>query len=73
MTVTDEEIARAQALGRAAAAANRRIGSCPYPRGENVLRLRWVLAYVDAGGRAGVEGRAARVAARLERWRRGTP
>lgn len=65
-TVTDEEIARAQALGRAAAAANRRIDTCPYPRAQRVLRLRWVRAYTDAGGRAGIEGRATRV---LRRWR----
>lgn len=57
---TDAEIARAQALGRLAGREQASITTCPYPRTDRVLRLRWVLAYARAGGRAGLEGRARR-------------
>jgi|1185.fasta_scaffold00009_19 ribosome modulation factor len=48
MTHTDTDIARAQALGRAAGAAGSRLDSCPYDRRQPVLRARWGIAYAGA-------------------------
>jgi hypothetical protein len=67
-SVSDQDIARAQALGRLAARARLPISKCPYPRTARVLRMRYVLAYTGAGGRVGVEGSAARAGARVRRW-----
>lgn len=50
----DKDIARAQALGRAAGRANRPVDENPY-KTDRVLALRWVRAYVGAGGRHGIE------------------
>lgn len=52
---SDRDIARAQALGRLAGRAQRPVETNPYRRDERVLRARWVCAYVDAGGRAGLD------------------
>ena len=65
---TDRDIGRAQALGRAAAAAGQTLDSCPYPLSERVLRLRWVLAYLGAGGRVGIETRLDKARAKVRSW-----
>lgn len=66
--VSDRDIARAQALGRAAARAQRPTTTNPYGRDQRVLRMRWVMAYAGAGGRAGIEGPARRAAAKARAW-----
>lgn len=70
---SDREIARAQALGRLAGGAQAPIESCPYPAAQMVLRGRWILAYVSAGGRAGVDGQAPlrELRGRIRTWWRG--
>ena len=58
MTNTDQDLARAQALGRAAARAKQRVTTCPYSSKTadgRALRYLWVMAYAGAGGRQGVE------------------
>lgn len=54
---TDEEIVRAQRLGRLAARAGRPVEACPYdaagPPAQRVLAARFVAAYVAAGGDVG--------------------
>lgn len=77
MSVTDADVARAEALARAAARAGQDTDACPYPRegaDNRVLRLRWLLAYADTphaarivlGGRVQRARRhVRRVAARL--------
>lgn len=52
---SERDIARAQALGRLAGRAQRPVETNPYGREERVLRARWLLAYVGAGGRAGLD------------------
>lgn len=47
-TVTDAEIARAQALGRAAGAAGSRLSICPYDATQPALRVRWGISYAGA-------------------------
>ena len=46
----DRDIARAQALGRLAAATQAGLEANPYPLNQRGLRLRWAMAYVRAGG-----------------------
>lgn len=46
----DQDIARAQAMGRLAARARQSVEDCPYAREERVLRITWGLAFVRAGG-----------------------
>jgi hypothetical protein len=59
---TDQDIGRAQALGRLAGRAGSPVTSCPYnPVTDPVLAVRWVLAYTGAGGRRGVETRWSKV------------
>lgn len=70
---SDEEIRRAQLLGRASARANRRIDTCPYGEDQRVLRHRWVRAYIDGGGRAGLESKGEKVRRALARMWRGRP
>lgn len=69
--MSDQDIARAQALGRAAARAGLPVTSCPYPwdgsPADRVLRMRWALAYAGAGGRVGVERTVDRIAHRARR------
>lgn len=63
---SDVEIARAQALGRAAGRAREPLNSNPYPESRADLRVRWATAYADvahdhlAGAR--------RIGAGLKRW-----
>lgn len=59
MTVSDAQIARAQALGRQAGKAGVRVDSCPYGPGEPVLRMRWLLAHAaeEPPAAAGAQGR----------------
>lgn len=45
---TDREIARAQALGRAAGAAGSNLSTCPYKADRPALRIRWGIAYAGA-------------------------
>jgi hypothetical protein len=58
----DEEIARAQALGRLAAREGASAATCPYGQdtpADRVLAYRWVRAYTAAGGNAGIDYTAA--------------
>lgn len=48
MNPTDTQIARAQALGRAAGRDGLPLTSCPYTKAEPVLRVRWGLAHAGA-------------------------
>lgn len=54
MTATDQDIARAQALGRLAADDGLTLADNPYTVGDDpatrVLRGRWAAAFADAGG-----------------------
>lgn len=55
---TDEEIARAQAFGRLAAREGKTVSTCPYTKdtpADRVLAYRWVCAYTQTGGNAGVD------------------
>jgi ribosome modulation factor len=74
MTYTDAEIARAQALGRAAGAAGSRLDTCPYDAHQAGLRARWGIAYAGAAvvrlDAAGDEDQGAELTlvGRLGRW-----
>lgn len=55
---TDKDLARCETFARIAARAQRPIEECPYPEDgtprNRVLRMRYVLEYARAGGRAGI-------------------
>lgn len=59
MTVpSDEDIARAQSLGRLTARDGGNVTSCPYPQTTpqgRVLAHRWLKAFMDAGGSTGIK------------------
>lgn len=55
---TDAEIARAQAFGRLTAREGESITACPYGQdtpADRILAYRWVRAYTQAGGNAGID------------------
>jgi hypothetical protein len=58
---TTQDIARAQALGRACARDGGKVSDCPYPLVERVMRRHWVLAFSRAGGARRLLGIGGRV------------
>lgn len=66
--MSDEDVARAEALGRAAARAGQPMSVNPYPREQRGLRWAWAKAYAADGGLD--RALYGRVAGRLAKVRR---